>query len=94
MSVQFKCCFGPHLPTNMFETLIVELQRTAIERGYTGERYAWKHGLLVKFGTLQTVVVQGKKRVMKYYAVFSVMFVMPQLFGILPTRCSMMSQQN
>ena len=61
MSVQFKCCFVPCIPMNVFESLIVELQRAAIEKGYTGERYAWKHGLLVKFETLQTVVVRKEE---------------------------------
>ena len=60
MSVQFDCIFVPCIPLNVFETITVDLQRTASEQGYTGERYAWKDGLLVSLETIQAVLIRDE----------------------------------
>ena len=60
MSVQFQCKFVPCIPLNVFETIIVHLQKTASEKGYTGDRYAWKDGLLVTFETIQAVLIRDE----------------------------------
>ena len=57
-SVHLNCKFVCSIPMNCFEVLLVQIQRTALEKHFGDDRHAWKDGLAVKVGTLECVAVR------------------------------------
>ena len=57
-SVLLECAFNSRIPVNIFETVQVQIQKTAVEKSYGGSRYAWHDGILVKIGTLEIRAVR------------------------------------
>ena len=52
-SVLLDCVFHNVIPINAFESMQVQVQKTAVEKGYGYSRYAWHDGIQVKIGTLE-----------------------------------------
>ena len=52
-SVLLECAFNSRIPINIFEAIQVQVQKTAVEKHYSGSRYAWHDGIQVKVGTLE-----------------------------------------
>ena len=52
-SVVFNCVFHNAVPINAFESMQVQLQKTAVDRKYGNLRYAWQDGIQVIIGTLE-----------------------------------------
>ena len=59
MSAHHECRFASRIPQNLFEIVSVQLQKTATNRSYKGERYAWKEGLRITMGTM-TCILQAE----------------------------------
>ena len=69
MSVHFECKFVCDIPFNLFEVASVQLQKTATNRKYEGERYAWRDGLLIKIDTLTCILQRNNKTATIYVSV-------------------------
>ena len=57
-STLLECVFNSRIPINIFEAIQVKVQKTAIEKHYSGLRYAWHDGIQVKVGTLEIRAVR------------------------------------
>ena len=59
--LQLQCEFFNRIPLNVFEMISVCLQKRATQHSHhVGDRYAWKDGLEVSFGSVQCILSRSK----------------------------------
>ena len=59
--LQLQCKFFNRIPLNVFEMISVCLQKRATQQYHeVGQRYAWKDGLEVSFGSVQCILSRSK----------------------------------
>ena len=63
-AVQLNCIFHGRIPVNAFEMFLVQIQRTAVEKKYGGNRYTWHDGLLVEIDTLKCIAIRKQEQSM------------------------------
>ena len=57
-SLVLNCVFHNVVPINAFEAMQVQVQKTAVERKYGNNRYAWQDGIQVIIGTLEIKAIR------------------------------------
>ena len=57
-AVVLNCEFHNRVPINAFEAIQVQVQKTAVERNYGNNRYAWQDGIQVTIGTLEIKAIR------------------------------------
>ena len=82
--LQLQCEFFNRIPLNVFEMISVCLQRRATKHHYyVGDRYAWKDGLEVSFGSVGCVLSRSKHNSIIDVCLFGEVNDLPEVWTVI-----------